>query len=89
MCLPKRVLLFNEAMVILDAAKDVNNAGVSGALDMRTIPSKRLGYFSATPRSCELCGIHERRGMKRNEMRLKEMNEMNGYQKKGSDPYLP
>ena len=88
MCLPKRVLLFNEAMVILEAAKDVNNAGISGALDMRTIPSKRPGYFSATPRSCELCGIYIKEE-ERNEMRLKEMNEMNGYQKKGSDPYLP
>ena len=48
------MLLFNEAIPILDAAKDVNNAGISGALDMRTIPSKRPGYFSATPRSCEL-----------------------------------
>jgi hypothetical protein len=41
-------------MPILDAAKDVNNPGTSGALDMRIIPSRRSGYFSATPRICEL-----------------------------------
>ena len=67
LCLPKRVLLFNEAMPILDAAKDVNNAGTSGALDMRTIPSKRPEYFSATPRSCEL-----------REQKKKKRIEMNG-----------
>ena len=57
-------------MPILDAAKDVNKAGTSGALDMRTIPSKRPGYFSATPRSCELMGM--------------EMNGLNNVLNRGS-----